>query len=689
MLSIARRPSQLATRDLRPFTLSPDPRFLYPSRTFEAALQEVTDAVLRGDSLVVVTGLPGAGKTTLCRSILAHLDYRTVVSIVMDPRAGIEEILEDVLRDFGVTLPPGAPKGRHQLVAELQRFVMSLMPVGARALIIVDEAQQLPAAVLEEIRLLLNCETDTTTLLQFLLVGQPPLAMPPLLEQRVTRRCHLGVLAQDEIGPYINHRLHVSAVESETAVNDAHFTSAATRAIARLSGGVPRTVNMICARAHELERPRGTGQIGVVTAYQAARGVTGSLIQLGPVTKRSAAAVGAIVLASAAMGIHPSWWRLPRVGSDADTRNTTVATAVGSPGPAVGTSMEALRTPLPQDADVTSTTLPAISGVAIPLGSFASVTLARTASKQAIEAGLPGFVKRGAGGYQVMAGPYLAAEEARAARRGGETRVGQVSASATSETIFQRAALVQADGRVSVLLELTSEPREITTSNLAATSLEIDLGPLTSPPSALELNAPDGALLVDHVSVRPSLAPDGSARARTRVTLWQPARSSVRVAGRRVYVDFEPDDAAPVGDGEIGSAGPAQSKAHAPQTVKAVPVQPERQPAQSDASHSRDALRVATARLDEILPFVVSAARSPQPEVLGALNSSVSAVQETLRAITPTNTQQRHYELVTSAAALAVRATSANFAGDRASEARQAAAIFAAARAESSDSQPR
>lgn len=262
-----------------PFSLAPDPRFLYGSASHSAALDQVTYALERREPLVVITGEIGTGKTLLCRTVLQRLRRKTFLSVVSDPLLERDDLLRQLLRDFGVipkdrTRSAGA--SRHELVDALQAFLRSLAPLGAHAVVIVDEAQHLQPAVLEQIRLLSNTDDERGTLLQIMLVGQMDLEAlldrPELrqLHQRVSRRLRLSSLSRDEVRRYIEHRLALArnrpaasnapgaaelarelAEWAGPAAGGVEFTSDAFQAVFQLSGGLPRTVNLLCDRSLE------------------------------------------------------------------------------------------------------------------------------------------------------------------------------------------------------------------------------------------------------------------------------------------------------------------------------------------------------------------------------------------------------------------------------------------------------
>ena len=202
-----------------PFSLAPNARFRFASASHSAALAQVAAAIERREPLIVVTGEIGTGKTLLCRTMLQELPHKTFLSVVDDPMLGRDELLTQLLQDFGIMSRDRsklAPATRHDLVATLHAFLRSLAPIGAHAVVIVDEAQHLQPEVLEQIRLLSNVDDERGTLLQMMLVGQsdlePLLARPELrqLQQRVSRRVRLEPLNADEVRQYIEHRLKVA-----------------------------------------------------------------------------------------------------------------------------------------------------------------------------------------------------------------------------------------------------------------------------------------------------------------------------------------------------------------------------------------------------------------------------------------------------------------------------------------------
>ena len=250
------------------FSLSADPRFLYRSPAHAPAFEELLAGIRRREGLIVLTGEIGTGKTTLIRSVLEHLDRRTFTAFVPDPFVSREDLLKMLLVDFGVVsiadLKRGSLAGasRPDLSYPLYEFLDSLVPLQAFAVLIIDEAQNLPLPLLEEIRILSELE-QREKLLQVVLVGQPELRshlkLPEMrqVDQRVSVRCELSALGLEDVAEYVRHRLRV-ACGGESRVE---FSAAAIDAVFSGSGGVPRVINLICDRALQRGQAAGADRI--------------------------------------------------------------------------------------------------------------------------------------------------------------------------------------------------------------------------------------------------------------------------------------------------------------------------------------------------------------------------------------------------------------------------------------------
>ena len=240
----------------KPFSLSPDPRFLYRSQSHANAFELLQYAIRRREGFAVVTGDIGTGKTTLCRALLEEIDRTTFTALVLDPFLSEQDLLKRILQDFGVVSRENIRAGRlagitkQDLIETLYDFLLGLVPLKANAVLIIDEAQNLPLPVLEQIRILSNLETDKEKLLQIILIGQLNLGTllrsPELrqLDQRVSIRYQLEPLDRETVGAYVAHRLTIAG--GSAAVT---FAPRALDRLHRLSAGIPRLINLICDRA--------------------------------------------------------------------------------------------------------------------------------------------------------------------------------------------------------------------------------------------------------------------------------------------------------------------------------------------------------------------------------------------------------------------------------------------------------
>jgi putative secretion ATPase (PEP-CTERM system associated) len=231
----------------RPFALSPDPEYLYPSRVHQEALSYLRYGLETQAGFVVITGEIGSGKTTLLQTLLRNLDSHTTVGRIVNTMLEPRELLETIMIDFG--LDPGG-RSKPLLLRDLAQYLVDQRLAGRQVLLVIDEAQNLGLAALEELRMLSNLETEKSKLMQVVLVGQPNLRhklhAPELeqLRQRITVSYHLPPLDADETLHYINHRLRRAALGAPL-----EFPADATALIHARSRGVPRIINIICDAA--------------------------------------------------------------------------------------------------------------------------------------------------------------------------------------------------------------------------------------------------------------------------------------------------------------------------------------------------------------------------------------------------------------------------------------------------------
>ena len=251
------------------FSLSPDPRFFLLQSSRAKAFDALVAGIRRREGILALTGEVGTGKTTLCRSVLKSLDRKTFAAFVPDPILSREDLLKTLLVDFGVVsvddIKSGRLRGasRTDLSYTLYEFLASLQPLKAFAVLMIDEAQNLPAALLEEVRILSDMEQGEK-LLQLVLIGQPELQVrlsePEMrqIRQRLSVRCKLDPLAPGEVKPYIAHRLGIAGNSGVV------FDEEAIRRIHDTTEGIPRVINLLCDRA--LLRAASAGKISVGAA---------------------------------------------------------------------------------------------------------------------------------------------------------------------------------------------------------------------------------------------------------------------------------------------------------------------------------------------------------------------------------------------------------------------------------------
>jgi general secretion pathway protein A len=233
----------------KPFSITPDPRYLYLSERHAEALAHLLYGINESGGFIQLTGEVGTGKTTVVRTLLSRVPHHADVAVILNPRVTPLEFLLTICEELGVTLTDADRTSVKQVVDALNRRLLSAHAEGRRIIVLVDEAQNLSIEVLEQVRLLTNLETPTQKLLQIILIGQPELR--ELLDrtdlrqlaQRITGRYHLNPLSCEETQGYVRHRLRVAGSAEEI------FTPAALKELHRVSSGVPRVINVVCDRA--------------------------------------------------------------------------------------------------------------------------------------------------------------------------------------------------------------------------------------------------------------------------------------------------------------------------------------------------------------------------------------------------------------------------------------------------------
>ena len=233
----------------KPFAITPDPRYLYLSERHAEALAHLLYGINESGGFIQLTGEVGTGKTTVVRSLLSRVPHHADVAVILNPRVTPVEFLLTICEELGLGIADPDKDSVKQMVDALNRRLLAAHAEGRRIIVIVDEAQNLSAEVLEQVRLLTNLETPTQKLLQIILIGQPELR--ELLDrtdlrqlaQRITGRYHLEPLSREETRGYVRHRLRVAGAADEI------FTESALAEIHRLAAGIPRVINVTCDRA--------------------------------------------------------------------------------------------------------------------------------------------------------------------------------------------------------------------------------------------------------------------------------------------------------------------------------------------------------------------------------------------------------------------------------------------------------
>ena len=315
-----------------PFSIAPDPRYLYMSRRHQEAFAHLLYGVNAGGGFVLLTGEVGAGKTTVCRCLLEQIPESCDVAYIFNPKLTVAELLSTICVEFGIAYPSGTTSIK-VYVDCINNYLLEANARGRHTVLIIDEAQNLSADVLEEIRLLTNLETNQRKLLQIILLGQPELATmlerPELrqLAQRVVARYHLGALTKAEVSAYVRHRLETAGTQRQL------FPFALMGRVYALSGGIPRVINVLCDRALLGAYVQGKERVDRATLVQAAREVFDQPRARRDLTRPLLAALVLAIGGAAAVTVYQSERRSAETAPVA-----TTATAVRPKTPVAGTN---------------------------------------------------------------------------------------------------------------------------------------------------------------------------------------------------------------------------------------------------------------------------------------------------------------------------------------------------------------
>ena len=267
----------------QPFAISTDPKFLFLSAPHRRAYDEMMAGLTRDESLLLLTGETGSGKTTLCRGIIGALGERTFSSVLHQPYMTGPEMLRLILRDFGLVSKEDLRRGTlagadiPHLMEVLEGFLRGLASLQSRAVVVIDEAQSLSPTLLDEVRMLTAFERDGRRLIQIVLCGQPmllnTLKTEPMyaLNERITRRVVLTPLSPAEVESYIYHRLAIAG-----GTDAVSFQPDAMKLVAELSRGLPRRVNVLCDRTLQEGRAVSATVISSELVKRAAKSLAGS-----------------------------------------------------------------------------------------------------------------------------------------------------------------------------------------------------------------------------------------------------------------------------------------------------------------------------------------------------------------------------------------------------------------------------
>jgi general secretion pathway protein A len=339
--------------DQAPFSIAPDPRFLCMSQRHREALAHLVYGLQAGGGFVLLTGEIGSGKTTICRSLLEQTPDNCQIAYIFNPKLSGVELLQSICEEFRVALP-AEPHTVKSLLGPLNTFLLQAHAAGRNSVLIIDEAQNLSADVLEQLRLLTNLETSERKLLQIILIGQPELRKllerPELeqLAQRVIARYHLDALDAAETRRYIQHRLTVAGLQGPPP-----FTDRALQRVHTLARGIPRRINLLCDRALLGAYGSRQRQVDPRLVDIAAAEVLGRLpTPLHSGLSRHAPAIGLVLLGLLGGATLAFWWVQPTTVPDA---------VVATPSPPAGSVAGGLPVATPPPA-----TEPAVPALLAP-----------------------------------------------------------------------------------------------------------------------------------------------------------------------------------------------------------------------------------------------------------------------------------------------------------------------------------
>jgi len=336
----------------KPFAITPDPRYLFMSERHAEALAHLLYGITEAGGFIQLTGEVGTGKTTIVRSLLERMPGHADVAVILNPQLTPVEFVLTICEELGIFMRDEDAASIKDLVDLLNRRLLEAHAKGRRIVVIVDEAQNLTPATLEQVRLLTNLETGSQKLLQIILIGQPELREVldrvelRQLAQRITGRYHLAPLSRSETAAYVNHRLKVAGATVEI------FTGTALREVHRLSNGVPRIINVICDRALLGAFTQEQHHIGAGMIREAASEVYGRSFN-PPWMKALVGAAGGVTSFGLGLAVWQLWLSQPAESvALADTPPPAIEAPAPTPEPIVPVAMTPPPPAAPRPQDI-------------------------------------------------------------------------------------------------------------------------------------------------------------------------------------------------------------------------------------------------------------------------------------------------------------------------------------------------
>jgi general secretion pathway protein A len=363
----------------KPFAITPDPRYLYLSERHAEALAHLLYGINESGGFIQLTGEVGTGKTTVVRTLLSRVPHHADVAVILNPRVTPVEFLLTICEELGLNIADADRDSVKQMVDALNRRLLAAHADGRRIIVIVDEAQNLSAEVLEQVRLLTNLETPTQKLLQIILIGQPELrelldrTELRQLAQRITGRYHLEPLSPEETRGYVRHRLRVAGAGEDI------FTPSALAEVHRLAQGIPRVINVTCDRALLGAYTQETRKVSAALVRRAAGEVYGRRfvpLWLGWVAGASSL-VGIAIVALA------GWQLWQRQVSPLHAFGTKAPQSAVTPTPESVAPLAAALTPLMDGPAATPAPAPAAAPVAASINALLEANSANTSDAAA------------------------------------------------------------------------------------------------------------------------------------------------------------------------------------------------------------------------------------------------------------------------------------------------------------------